>query len=62
LNGGEELITYNEIINHISQNEEENAEMYSFKSILDHKKEKGKWFLKILWSNNEESWGPMQTF
>jgi len=41
LNGGEELITYNELINHFNQNEEENAEMYSFKSILDHKKENG---------------------
>ena len=61
LNGGEELITYNDLINHYSQNQEENAELYSFQRILDHKTEKGVWQLKILWSNDEETWEPIKT-
>ena len=52
-------MTYNELINHYNKNEESNAELYSFKKILDHKKQKGKWRLRILWSNDEETWEPM---
>jgi len=59
LNGGEELMTYKDLTNHYNKNEESNAELYSFKKILDHKKQKGKWQLKILWSNDAETWEPM---
>ena len=59
LNGGEDLMTYNDLINHYNKNKESNAELYAFKKILDHKKQKGKWQLKILWSNDEETWEPM---
>lgn len=60
LNGGEELMTYNDLINHYNKDKESNAELYSFTKILDHKKQKGKWQLKILWSNDEETWEPME--
>ena len=38
LSGGEEMATYNDIINKFSQLQEESPELYVFKSILDHKK------------------------
>jgi len=59
VNGGEELRDYNGLINHYNQPDEENAEMYSFDRILNHKKEGNKYFLEIQWSNGEVTWEPM---
>jgi len=59
LNGGETMMTYNDLINYYSKNEEENAELYAFQRIIGHKKFKNAWLLNILWTNGEETWEPM---
>ena len=56
LNGGQELLLYNDLINYYERSKEENADFYIFKQIADHKFEKGKWFLKIIWENDEQTW------
>ena len=45
LNGGQDLLLYNDLINKYERSKEENADFYIFKQILDHKFEKGKWKL-----------------
>ena len=36
VNGGEEIITYNNLILHYNKDKEENVELYAFKKSLDH--------------------------
>ena len=47
---------FNDLINKYERSKEENADFYIFKQILDHKFEKGKWKLLILWENDEQTW------
>ena len=61
LNGGRELMTYNDLINHYDQVNEENAEMYAFKKITGHRKEGRSWQVKVLWDTDEETWEHMQS-
>jgi len=56
LNGGQDLLLYNNLINKYERSKEENADFYIFKQILDHKFEQGKWKLLILWENDERTW------
>ena len=42
LNGGLELMTYNDLINHYNQVNEINAELYSFKKITGHRRDGNK--------------------
>ena len=62
LNGGEELINYNDLINIYNAKDEDGTALWSFDKILDHRQtKKGKWEVKILWDTGEETWEPMQT-
>ena len=56
LNGGEDLANYNDIINKLNQSKEESVDIYVFSEILDHREEKGKYMLKILWDTEEVTW------
>jgi hypothetical protein len=54
----EEIMTYHEILDFVeTQLEDDNdAQAWSFKTILDHRKQKGKWEILVLWTTGEESW------
>jgi Reverse transcriptase (RNA-dependent DNA polymerase) len=66
----EEIMTYNEIINHIEQSEEDDAIVWKFKRIIEHEgplsKTHAKWKgstynLRIEWENGEITDEPMTT-
>ena len=56
LNGGGEVMTYNDLINHYDQVNETNAELYSFKKIIVHCRDGRIWQVKVLWDTDEETW------
>ena len=56
LNEGQELMLYNDLINYYEKEKEENADFYTFKRIEDHKFEKGKWKVLIIWENDDRTW------
>ena len=60
LNGGKQKMIYNDLINHYNKNQEENAELYSFSSILDHKKDGKEWLVQVLWDAGDTTWESMK--
>ena len=60
LNGGKQKMIYNDLINHYNKNQEENADVYSFTSILNHRKEGNEWFVEVLWDAGDKTWESMK--
>ena len=52
-----EIMTYNDILNLVEAELDENNEhVWSFESVLGHRKHKGILEVKILWTNGDETW------
>ena len=61
VNGGEELMAYNDLVNAYNAREEEGIDLWTYDKILDHRKsKKGQWQVKILWDTGDETWEPMK--
>ena len=64
LNGGEDILSYHEIINLINRTDDSGEKLWTFKEIQGHKRHgsrKDKWKVKVLWDNGETSWEPLDT-
>ena len=62
VNGGEELMNYNDLINIYNAKDDDAEKLWAYDKILDHRKAKGgKWEVKVLWDTGDEAWEPMQT-
>ena len=53
ISGGEELETYNDVINKYNQKNEKGTELHVFTELLDHKKKGYKYFIGIKWNSGE---------
>ena len=61
VNGGEELMNYNDLINHYNAKYDEGSHLWTFEKILDHRKVKGgKYEVRVKWDTGETTWEPMQ--
>ena len=61
VNGGEELMTYNDLVNAYNARDEEGAQLWTYEEITDHRQtKKGEWQVKVLWDTGDETWEPMQ--
>ena len=61
VNRGEELMTYNNLINVFNARDEEGAHLWTYEEITDHRQtKKGKWQVKVLWDTGDETWEPMK--
>ena len=61
VNGGEELMTYNDLINAFNVKDEERADLWTYEQITAHNKtKKGEWQVKVLWDTGDETWEPMK--
>ena len=64
LNGGEDILSYHEIINLINRVDDSGERLWTFKKIQGHKhhrSRKDKWKVKVLWDNGETPWEPLNT-
>ena len=61
LNGGEDILSYHQIINLINRSGEDGEPKWTYQAINGHKRDKKKkWLVKILWDTNEETWEPIE--
>ena len=60
LKGGKQKMIYDDLINYYNKNQEENAELYSFSSILDNKREGNEWLVQVLWDAGDKTWESMK--
>ena len=61
VNGGEELMTYNDLVNAYNARDEEGAQLWTYKEITDHRQtKKREWQVKVLWDTGDETWEPMK--
>ena len=51
LTGQQDIIEYNDLINIINAHEEDGDQIWSFKSILDHRKKGSKWEVLVDWDH-----------
>ena len=56
LNGGEELMEYNDLINLINAKYEDGDGLHSYKDILDHRKKRGKIEVQVQWDDGDITW------
>ena len=61
VNGGEELMHYNDLINHYNAKEDDGNHFWTYDKILDHRKVNGgKYEVKVLWDTGDSTWEPME--
>ena len=51
---------YNELINNINAQTEDEDAIWSFKGIKDHRKRNKKWEVLVDWGHTNESWEPLK--
>ena len=59
----EEIIAYNEILDHADRkvNPDDNDQTFAFETILDHRRAKNrKYEVLVQWSTGEETWEPLR--
>ena len=57
VNGGEELMTYNDLINIYNSKMDDGDQFWTYEKILDHRKAKGGQLeVKILWDTGDITW------
>ena len=62
VNGGEALMTYNDLISAYNTKDEEGVNLWTYDKITDHRKnKKSQWEVKVLWDSGDETWEPMRT-
>ncbi|MEM1007622.1 MAG: reverse transcriptase domain-containing protein [Myxococcota bacterium] len=59
LHGGEELRSYNELINLINKPAESGNGLYTFLAIVGHRRQNGLWQVEVKWDTGELSWEPL---
>ena len=61
VNGGEELMNYNDLINYYNAKYDEGEHLWTFDKILDHRKVKGgQYEVRVHWDTGESTWEPMK--
>ena len=61
LNGGEDILSYHQIINLINRSGEDGEPAWTFQNITGHRRDKKKkWIVEILWDTNEKTWEPIE--
>ena len=59
-NGNQEIMEYNDLINLIKKQDEDDDQIWSFKGIKGHRKTNKKWEVLVDWDHTNESWEPLE--
>ena len=59
MNGSEELLEYNDLINLINARDEDGDNLHSFNAILDHRRKSRKWEVQVQWDDGDVTWEPL---
>ena len=60
MNGSEEIMEYNDLINLINAKHEDGNGLHSYNAILDHRKKRGKLEVQIQWDDGDVTWEPLK--
>ena len=60
VNGGEELLTYNDLINAYNAHDEDGKQFWTYEGFTGHCRDKrGKWEVEVAWDDGTKTWEPM---